>query len=244
MGRHTKLSVNVNKFATIRNARGGNNPDLVQVAKDCEAFGAEGITVHPRPDERHVRKADVYALKEIVTTEFNIEGYPSPEFISLIHNIKPEQVTLVPDPPDALTSNAGWDTIKYEDYLKSIIEDLKKSAGRVSIFLEANPDLLSTAKSTGADRIELYTEPYAIQYASDKTSAISPFKETAKLAGELGLGINAGHDLSLENLNFLTSQLPELQEVSIGHALVCDALYHGLQNTIQMYLSELDTMPR
>ncbi|MCH1544706.1 MAG: pyridoxine 5'-phosphate synthase [Bacteroidia bacterium] len=244
MGRHTKLSVNINKFATIRNARGGNNPDLIQVAKDCEAFGAEGITVHPRPDERHVRKADVYALKEIVTTEFNIEGYPSPEFISLIHDIKPEQVTLVPDPPDALTSNAGWDTIKYEDYLKSIIEDLKKSAGRVSIFLEANPDLLSTAKSTGADRIELYTEPYAIQYASDKTSAISPFKETAKLAGELGLGINAGHDLSLENLNFLTSQLPELQEVSIGHALVCDALYHGLQNTIQMYLSELDTMPR
>lgn len=244
MGRHTKLSVNINKFATIRNARGGNNPDLIQVAKDCEAFGAEGITVHPRPDERHVRKADVYALKEIVTTEFNIEGYPSPEFISLIHDIKPEQVTLVPDPPDALTSNAGWDTIKYEDYLKSIIEDLKKSAGRVSIFLEANPDLLSTAKSTGADRIELYTEPYAIQYASDKTSAISPFKETAKLAGELGLGVNAGHDLSLENLNFLTSQLPELQEVSIGHALVCDALYQGLQNTIQMYLSELDTMPR
>lgn len=244
MGRHTKLSVNINKFATIRNARGGNNPDLIQVAKDCEAFGAEGITVHPRPDERHVRKTDVYALKEIVTTEFNIEGYPSPEFISLIHDIKPEQVTLVPDPPDALTSNAGWDTIKYEDYLKSIIEDLKKSAGRVSIFLEANPDLLSTAKSTGADRIELYTEPYAIQYASDKTSAISPFKETAKLAGELGLGVNAGHDLSLENLNFLTSQLPELQEVSIGHALVCDALYHGLQNTIQLYLSELDTMPR
>ena len=163
MGRHTKLSVNVNKFATIRNARGGNNPDLVQVAKDCEAFGAEGITVHPRPDERHVRKSDVYALKEIVTTEFNIEGYPSPEFISLIHDIKPEQVTLVPDPPDALTSNAGWDTIKYEDYLKSIIEDLKKSAGRVILFLEANPDLLSTAKSTGADRIVLYTEPYAIQ---------------------------------------------------------------------------------
>lgn len=244
MGRHTKLSVNVNKFATIRNARGGNNPDLVQVAKDCEAFGAEGITVHPRPDERHVRKADVYALKETVTTEFNIEGYPSPEFISLIHDIKPEQVTLVPDPPDALTSNAGWDTIKYEDYLKSIIEDLKKSAGRVSIFLEANPDLLSTAKSTGTDRIELYTEPYAIQYASDITSAISPFKETSKLAGELGLGVNAGHDLNLENLNFLTSQIPELQEVSIGHALVCDALYHGLQNTIQMYLNELDTMPR
>ena len=244
MGRHTKLSVNINKFATIRNARGGNNPDLIQVAKDCEAFGAEGITVHPRPDERHVRKADVYALIEIVTTEFNIEGYPSPEFISLIHDIKPEQVTLVPDPPDALTSNAGWDTIKYEDYLKSIIEDLKKSAGRVSIFLEANPDLLSTAKSTGADRIELYTEPYAIQYASDKTSAISPFKETAKLAGELGLGVNAGHDLCFKNLNSLTCQISDVQEVSIGNALVCDALYHGLQNTIQMYLSELDTMPR
>ena len=244
MGRHTKLSVNINKFATIRNARGGNNPDLLQVAKDCEAFGAEGITVHPRPDERHVRKADVYALKEIVTTEFNIEGYPSPEFISLIHDIKPEQVTLVPDPPDALTSNAGWDTVKYEDYLKSIIEDLKKSAGRVSIFLEANPDLLPTVKATGADRIELYTEPYAIQYAPDKASAVTPFKETAKLAGELGLGVNAGHDLSLENLNYLTSQIPELQEVSIGHALVCDALYHGLQNTIQLYLSELDTMPR
>jgi pyridoxine 5-phosphate synthase len=243
MGKHTKLSVNINKFATIRNARGGNNPDLVQVAKDCEAFGAEGITVHPRPDERHVRIADAYALKEIVTTEFNIEGYPSPEFISLIHDIKPEQVTLVPDPPNALTSNAGWDTIKYEDYLKSIIEDLKKSAGRVSIFLAANPDLLSTAKATGTDRIELYTEPYAIQYASDKTSAVSPFKETAKLAGELGLGVNAGHDLNLENLNFLTSQIPELQEVSIGHALVCDALYHGLQNTIQMYLNQLDTMP-
>jgi pyridoxine 5-phosphate synthase len=244
MGRHTKLSVNINKFATIRNARGGNNPDLVQVAKDCEAFGAEGITVHPRPDERHVRKSDVYALKKIVTTEFNIEGYPSPEFISLIHDIKPEQVTLVPDPPDALTSNAGWDTIKYEDYLKSIIEDLKKSAGRVSIFLEANPDLLPTAKATGADRIELYTEPYAIQYAPDKIRAVTPFKETAKLAGELGLGVNAGHDLSLENLNYLTSQIPELQEVSIGHALVCDALYHGLQNTIQLYLSELETMPR
>lgn len=244
MPRHTKLSVNINKFATIRNARGGNNPDLIRVAQDCEAFGAEGITVHPRPDERHIRKSDVFELKKVVTTEFNIEGYPSPEFISLIHEIKPEQVTLVPDPPEALTSNAGWDTLKYEDYLKSIIEDLKKSAGRVSIFLEANPELIPSAKSTGANRIELYTEPYAIGYKQDREKAIQAFKATAEKAEEFGLGVNAGHDLSLENLNYLTSQIKQLKEVSIGHALVCDALYHGLQNTIQMYLAELDTMPR
>ena len=244
MPRHTKLSVNINKFATIRNARGGNNPDLIRVAQDCEAFGAEGITVHPRPDERHIRKTDVFELKKVVTTEFNIEGYPSPEFISLIHEIKPEQVTLVPDPPEALTSNAGWDTLKYEDYLKSIIEDLKKSAGRVSIFLEANPDFIPSAKSTGADRIELYTEPYAIGYKQDREKAIQAFKATAEKAEEFGLGVNAGHDLSLENLNYLTTQITQLKEVSIGHALVCDALYHGLQNTIQMYLAELDTMPR
>ncbi len=244
MPRHTKLSVNINKFATIRNARGGNNPDLIRVAQDCEAFGAEGITVHPRPDERHIRKSDIFELKKVVTTEFNIEGYPSPEFISLIHEIKPEQVTLVPDPPEALTSNAGWDTLKYEDYLKSIIEDLKKSAGRVSIFLEANPELIPSAKSTGANRIELYTEPYAIGYKQDREKAIQAFRATAEKAAEFGLGVNAGHDLSLENLNYLTTQITQLKEVSIGHALVCDALYHGLQNTIQMYLAELDTMPR
>lgn len=244
MPRHTKLSVNINKFATIRNARGGNNPDLIRVAQDCEAFGAEGITVHPRPDERHIRKSDIFELKKVVTTELNIEGYPSPEFISLIHEIKPEQVTLVPDPPEALTSNAGWDTLKYEDYLKSIIEDLKKSAGRVSIFLEANPELIPSAKLTGADRIELYTEPYAIGYKQDREKAIQAFRATAEKAAEFGLGVNAGHDLSLENLNYLTTQITQLKEVSIGHALVCDALYHGLQNTIQMYLAELDTMPR
>ena len=244
MPRHTKLSVNINKFATIRNARGGNNPDLIRVAQDCEAFGAEGITVHPRPDERHIRKSDIFELKKVVTTELNIEGYPSTEFISLIHEIKPEQVTLVPDPPEALTSNAGWDTLKYEDYLKSIIEDLKKSAGRVSIFLEANPELIPSAKLTGADRIELYTEPYAIGYKQDREKAIQAFRATAEKAAEFGLGVNAGHDLSLENLNYLTTQITQLKEVSIGHALVCDALYHGLQNTIQMYLAELDTMPR
>ncbi len=244
MSRHTRLSVNVNKFATIRNARGGNNPDLLKVARDCESFGAEGITVHPRPDERHIRRSDVYALKKTVKTEFNIEGYPSPDFIQLIHDIKPDQVTLVPDPPDALTSNAGWDTIKYGDFLKMLILDLKKSTARVSIFLEANPLLIPTAKETGADRIELYTEPYALGYTTDRDAAIAPFIATALEAEKFGLGLNAGHDLSLENLNFLTSKLPNLLEVSIGHALVCDALYHGLQNTIQMYLSELDTMPR
>ncbi len=244
MSRHTRLSVNVNKFATIRNARGGNNPDIIRVARDCEAFGAEGITVHPRPDERHIRRSDVYALKKTVKTEFNIEGYPSPDFIKLIHDIKPDQVTLVPDPPEALTSNAGWDTLKYGDFLKMLIADLKKSTPRVSIFLESNPILIPSAKQTGADRIELYTEPYALGYPADRDAAIAPFIATAIEAEKYELGLNAGHDLSLENVNFLTTKIPNLLEVSIGHALVCDALYHGLQNTIQMYLSELDTMPR
>ena len=244
MSRHTKLSVNINKFATIRNARGGNNPNLLQIARDCEAFGAEGITVHPRPDERHIRRNDVYELKKIIKTEFNIEGYPSPDFIQLIHEIKPEQVTLVPDPPDALTSNAGWDTLKYGDFLKTVIQDLRKSTGRVSIFLEANPELIISAKNTGADRIELYTEPYAEHYRIDKFEAVAPFMATALAAEQYELGVNAGHDLSLENLNFLANSIPNLLEVSIGHALVCDALYLGLQNTIQMYLGALDTMPR
>ena len=244
MSRHTKLSVNINKFATIRNARGGNNPNLLQIARDCEAFGAEGITVHPRPDERHIRRNDVYELKKIIKTEFNIEGYPSPDFIQLIHEIKPEQVTLVPDPPDALTSNAGWDTLKYGDFLKTVIQDLRKSTGRVSIFLEANPELIISAKNTGADRIELYTEPYAEHYSTNKFEAVAPFMATALAAEQYELGVNAGHDLSLENLNFLAHSIPNLLEVSIGHALVCDALYLGLQNTIQMYLGALDTMPR
>ncbi len=244
MSKHTKLSVNINKFATIRNARGGNNPNLLQVARDCENFGAEGITVHPRPDERHIRRQDVYDLKKVIKTEFNIEGYPSPDFIKLIHDIKPEQVTLVPDPPEALTSNAGWDTDKYGDFLKTVIKDLKKSTSRVSIFLEAKPSLIESAKATGADRIELYTEPYAEQFKADKVAAIAPFLATALRAAEFELGVNAGHDLSLENLNYLTVNMQNLLEVSIGHALVCDALYHGLQNTIQMYLGALDTMPR
>ena len=244
MSKHTKLSVNINKFATIRNARGGNNPNLLQVARDCENFGAEGITVHPRPDERHIRRQDVYDLKKVIKTEFNIEGYPSPDFIKLIHDIKPEQVTLVPDPPEALTSNAGWDTDKYGDFLKTVIKDLKSSTSRVSIFLEAKPSLIESAKATGADRIELYTEPYAEQFKADKEAAIAPFLATALRAAEFELGVNAGHDLSLENLNYLTVNMQNLLEVSIGHALVCDALYHGLQNTIQMYLGALDTMPR
>lgn len=244
MSRHTRLSVNINKIATIRNARGGNNPNLLQVARDCESFGAEGITVHPRPDERHIRKADVYELKKVVKTEFNIEGYPSPDFIALIHDIKPDQVTLVPDPPEALTSNAGWNTLKYGDYLKMVIQDLKKSTGRVSIFLEAKPELVESAKLTGADRIELYTEPYASQYAMNRENAITPFVATANAAAQYDLGLNAGHDLSRENLHYLALNIPNLLEVSIGHALVCDALYFGLQNTIQMYLSELDTMPK
>jgi len=244
MSRHTKLSVNINKFATLRNARGGNKPDIVKVAQDCEAFGAEGITVHPRPDERHIRRKDVYDLKHIIKTEFNIEGYPSPDFIHLIHEIKPEQVTLVPDPPEALTSNAGWDTKKYGDFLKTVIKDLHKSTDRVSIFLAADPFLIPSAKETGADRIELYTEPYAKGFLANKENAIAPFIATALAAQDYEIGVNAGHDLSLENLNYLTAHIPNLLEVSIGHALVCDALYLGLQNTIQMYLSALDTMPR
>ena len=236
---NTKLSVNINKFATIRNARGGNNPNLIQIAKDCEAFGAQGITVHPRPDERHIRYQDVIDLKPIVKTEFNIEGYPSSEFIELIHAVKPEQVTLVPDPPDALTSNAGWDTIQHQEFLKDVILELKKSAQRVSIFLNPQPELVKPAFTCGADRIELYTEYYAVNYKKNPEDAIAHYLSTAIEAQKLGIGLNAGHDLDLNNLNYLAKHLPGLQEVSIGHALVCDALYLGLQNTIQMYLAKL-----
>ncbi len=235
----TKLSVNINKFATIRNARGGNNPNLVQVAKDCEAFGAQGITVHPRPDERHIRYQDVIDLKPVITTEFNIEGYPSTDFIELIHKVKPEQVTLVPDPPNVLTSNAGWDTIQHQEMLSSIIKELKKSTPRVSIFLNPQPELVEGAKACGADRIELYTEYYAVNFHQNPEVAIKQYIETAKKAQDFGLGINAGHDLDLHNLNYLAKNIPGLLEVSIGHALVCDALYLGLQNTIQMYLAKL-----
>lgn len=236
---HTKLSVNINKFATLRNARGGNNPNLIQVAKDCESFGAQGITVHPRPDERHIRYQDVIDLKTVVKTEFNIEGYPSTDFIELIHKVKPEQVTLVPDPPNAITSNAGWDTIKFKDYLTEVIAELKKSTPRVSIFLNPQPELVEHAKSCGADRIELYTEFYAVNFKNNPELAIKDYIETAKQAQKYNIGLNAGHDLDLHNLNYMAKHLPGLLEVSIGHALVCDALYLGLQNTIQMYLAKL-----
>jgi pyridoxine 5-phosphate synthase len=236
-----KLSVNVNKIATIRNARGGNNPNVLQVALDCERFGAQGITVHPRPDERHIRYSDVIELAQHVTTEFNIEGYPSEDFLQLIEKVKPHQVTLVPDPPDAITSNAGWDTITHQEYLTQIIARIKKTGARVSIFLNPNPELIPSAKATGTDRIELYTEAYATQFHHNPEQALQPYINTARAAVNMGLGVNAGHDLDLHNLNYMAKNLPGLLEVSIGHALVCDALYLGLQNTIQMYLRALNT---
>ncbi|WP_080059095.1 pyridoxine 5'-phosphate synthase [Spirosoma aerolatum] len=231
----TRLSVNINKIATLRNARGGNNPDLVQVALDCERFGAQGITVHPRPDERHIRYQDVLDLKEVVTTEFNIEGNPDDRFIELVKRVKPHQVTLVPDAPDAITSNAGWDTVRYADLLRHLIAIFKEDNIRVSIFVDADERMVEGAKAVGTDRIELYTEPYAAHYAENQEVAIAPFVKAAQRANELGLGLNAGHDLSLENLRYFDEHIPGLLEVSIGHALICDALYYGLENTIQMY---------
>ena len=235
----TKLSVNINKIATLRNARGGNQPDLLKASIDCERFGAEGITVHPRPDERHIRYNDVLDLKPIVTTEFNIEGYPSEAFINLVKEVKPAQVTLVPDPPEALTSNAGWDTINNQSFLREVIDEFRRSGIRTSIFIDTDLKMIEYACSTGANRVELYTEAYAQQYRGGREKAILPFVEAAKLAKELGLGLNAGHDLSLENLKFFHQLIPGLLEVSIGHALICDALYLGLENTIQLYLRQL-----
>ncbi len=235
----TRLSVNINKIATLRNARGGNNPDLVRVALDCERFGAQGITVHPRPDERHIRYQDVLNLKEAVTTEFNIEGNPDARFIDLVKRVKPAQVTLVPDAPDAITSNAGWDTVRHAGHLSQLVETFKADGIRVSIFVDADERMVEGAKAVGTDRIELYTEPYAAQYAQHPEAAVAPFVRAAQKAHELGLGLNAGHDLSLENLRYFVGQVPGLQEVSIGHALISDALYFGLENTIQMYLREL-----
>lgn len=235
----TKLSVNVNKFATIRNARGGNNPDLVKVAKDCEKFGAQGITIHPRPDQRHITTEDVYQLKEVVTTEYNIEGYPDERYLKLIEEVKPTQATLVPDPPEAITSNAGWDTLAYASFLKETIDRIKAAGVRVSIFIDPVAEQIEGAAKLGTDRIELYTEAYATGYLKNKEAAIKPYANTAKLAKDLGLGVNAGHDLDLINLGFLQEQIPFMQEVSIGHALVCDALYYGLENTIEMYRREL-----
>lgn len=234
-----RLSVNINKFATLRNARGGNNPDLLKVAADCEQFGAEGITVHPRPDERHIRYADVRLLKPLVTTEFNIEGYPEQHFLDLVREIKPEQLTLVPDPPDAITSSSGWDTISHFDFLKEVVDEAHKHGIRVSIFMDPIKERIFRAADIGADRIELYTEPYAAGYHQNEEAAIEPFIQAAGWAAEAGLGLNAGHDLSLQNLAYFSQQIPGLLEVSIGHSLVCDALYFGLENTIQMYRRQL-----
>ncbi len=235
----TKLSVNINKIATLRNSRGGNNPNVVQVALDCERFGAEGITVHPRPDERHIRYQDVYDLKAVVTTEFNIEGNPTEaKFIELVLANKPTQVTLVPDALGAITSNAGWDTITHQSRLQDLVALFKEAGIRTSIFVDPDERMVEGAKATGTDRIELYTEPYAEHYAKDKATAIKDFVKAATLANQLGLGLNAGHDLSLENLRYFQQNIPNLLEVSIGHALVCDALYYGLENTIQFYLKE------
>lgn len=235
----TRLSVNINKIASLRNARGGNNPDLIKAAVDCEAFGAQGITVHPRPDERHIRYDDVYKLKEVVKTEFNIEGNPNQKFIDLVLEIKPEQVTLVPDAPGVLTSNAGWDTIKNKDFLIDVISGFKEAGIRTSIFIETDSDQIEHAKLTGTDRIELYTEPYAENFFTNKTKAILPFLKAAGKAKEVGLELNAGHDLDLNNLSYFKQHITGLKEVSIGHALISDALYFGLQNTIQMYLKQL-----
>lgn len=235
----TRLSVNINKIATLRNSRGENSPNVQEVAIDCQRFGAEGITVHPRPDERHIRYSDVYLLKPIVNTEFNIEGYPSEKFIQLILEIIPEQVTLVPDPPNALTSNAGWKVRDNMTFLKKTIARFKKKGIRTSIFVDCDYDNIFMAKESGTDRIELYTEPYAANYKKNRDEAIKDFIKAAKAANQANLGINAGHDLSLENLDFFTANIPNLLEVSIGHALISDALYFGLENTIQMYLRKV-----
>jgi pyridoxine 5-phosphate synthase len=236
----TKLSVNINKIATLRNARGANNPDVVKVALDAERFGAQGITVHPRPDERHIRHQDVFDLAKVVTTEFNIEGYPDRRFIDLVKAVKPAQATLVPDPPNAITSNTGWDTISNQGMLKDIVAELQESGIRVSIFINPEVRYFEPAKLTGTDRVELYTEPYAVGFHQNKENAVKPYVEVAEIAKELGLGLNAGHDLDLHNLAFLKQSIPYLDEVSIGHALVCDALYYGLENTIQMYRRQLE----
>ncbi len=231
----TKLSVNVNKVATLRNARGGNNPNVLQVALDCERFGADGITVHPRPDQRHIRYTDVLTLKPELTTEFNIEGYPSAEFVDLVLKVKPHQVTLVPDAPDQITSNAGWDTITHASLLTELIDTFRKAGIRTSIFIGTELSLIEYAAKTGTDRVELYTEPYAAFYTQDRETAIAPFVKAAELVRELGLGLNAGHDLSLQNLAYFKERIPWTDEVSIGHALICDALYMGLETTIRAY---------
>ncbi|MEQ8517912.1 MAG: pyridoxine 5'-phosphate synthase [Cytophagales bacterium] len=235
----TRLSVNINKIATLRNARGGNVPDVIQVAIDCERFGAEGITVHPRPDERHIRYQDVLDLKEVVNTEFNIEGYPDKRYMELVLKVKPAQATLVPDGPDVLTSNAGWDTIRNKEFLKEIIQELKQNEIRTSIFVDPDEKMASAAADCGADRVELYTESYASQFHKNKEMAIADYVKTAKAALNVGLELNAGHDLDLKNLKYFATTIPKLKEVSIGHALISDALYLGLENAINMYKRQL-----
>ncbi|MBM6883309.1 pyridoxine 5'-phosphate synthase [Bacteroides caecigallinarum] len=231
----TKLSVNINKIATLRNARGGNNPDVEKVALDCEAFGAEGITVHPRPDERHIKYRDVYALRPLLRTEFNIEGYPSADFIDMVMKVKPHQVTLVPDAPDQITSNSGWDTKANLDFLTELMDKFGGAGIRTSIFVGTDTEMIEYAARAGADRVELYTEPYASGYRKNPEEAVAPFVEAARVVRKLGMGLNAGHDLSLENLAFFHRNIPWLDEVSIGHALICDALYLGLKKTIEEY---------
>ena len=233
----TKLSVNINKVATIRNARGGNNPDVLKVAVDCEKFGAQGITVHPRPDERHIRYQDVTDIKPLITTEFNIEGNPIDKYIKLVLEVKPTQVTLVPDADNQITSNHGWDTVANKDFLTDVIGQFKEAGIRTSIFVDAEPKMVEAARMCGTDRIELYTEPYAAGYEANREEAIKPFVEAAEVAREVGLGLNAGHDLSLQNLTYFHQNIPWLDEVSIGHALICDALYFGLEDTIKRYLA-------
>lgn len=233
----TKLSVNINKVATIRNARGGNNPDVQKVAVDCEKFGAQGITVHPRPDERHIRYQDVRDIKPLITTEFNIEGNPIDKYIKLVLEVKPTQVTLVPDADNQITSNHGWDTVANKGFLTDVIGQFKEAGIRTSIFVDAEPKMVEAARMCGTDRIELYTEPYAAGYEANREEAIKPFVEAAEVAREVGLGLNAGHDLSLHNLTYFHQNIPWLDEVSIGHALICDALYFGLEDTIKRYLA-------
>ena len=236
----SRLSVNINKIALLRNSRGSEIPDVVQFAKDCERFGAQGITVHPRPDERHIRRSDVYVLKKVVTTEFNIEGYPTDDFIKMVLEVKPEQCTLVPDEPGQLTSDHGWDTIKHATFLKNIVATLHQAGIRVSLFIDPDNALIDGAKETGADRIEFYTGPYAHDFSKDKEAAIKSFVNAAKHCTEIGMGINAGHDLNLDNLKFFKQNIPQLLEVSIGHALVRDCLYYGLENTIQLDRRQLE----
>jgi pyridoxine 5-phosphate synthase len=235
----TKLSVNINKIATLRNARGGNIPNVLTAAINCQVFGADGITVHPRPDERHIRYNDVLEIKPLITTEFNIEGYPSNGFIALVLAVKPDQVTLVPDAHDAITSNAGWDTLRHRVFLTDIVSSFKNAGIRTSLFVDTNPVNIENAALTGTDRVELYTEPYATLFSQDAINAVDPFIKAAEIARSAGLGINAGHDLNLENLRYFHQCIPWIEEVSIGHALISDALYLGLENTIQMYKRQL-----